>query len=241
MIHQRRNCVLIKSLSIVALVAFTLPAFGVRANYEVPQPTDTLTPTETELVKEINLLRSDPVKYVVYLEQMKKYYKGKDYKPPGQTMSLVTIEGVSAVDEAIAALRGMTPLPPYTMSPGMCSAAKDHAKDMGRTGNSGHRGTDGSTVEMRVSRYGTFSNGIAENIFYESSGAREAVLGWLVDDGVANRGHRRNLLSTNYRYLGVAVGEPTEAGSMCVLTFAGSFVESKAGAAATRQKSATKL
>lgn len=241
MTPQCRNYVLSAVALIVALFVSSLPAAAGRMTSRMSQPTDTLSPTERELAAEINLLRADPPKYAMYLEQMKKYYKGKDYKPPGETMALTTVEGVSAVDEAIAALRAQKPLGPYTMSLGMCSAARDHAKDMGRTGNSGHRGTDGSTVETRVSRYGTFTNGIGENIFYESTGAREAVMGWLVDDGVANRGHRRNLLSANYHYLGVAVGDKSDAGSMCVLTFAGDFVESKAGFSTLKTKSVKKM
>lgn len=225
----------------IALSLFTSPVARGRLNTATSKTADFLSPTERELAAEINLLRSDPSKYAIFLEQSKKYYKGKDYKPPGQTMALTTIEGIPAIDEAIKALRASNPLPAYTMSPGMCQAAKDHAKDLGRTGNSGHKGTDGSTVETRVTRYGTFSNGIGENIFYESSGAREAVMGWLVDDGFPSRGHRRNLLSANYHYLGVAVGDKSVTGSMCVLTFAGDFVEMKAGAATSKPKAVRKL
>jgi uncharacterized protein YkwD len=241
MTPKSRNYVLSLMTVAIALSLFSSPLARGRRNIATSTSADFLTPTEQELAAEINLLRSDPPKYAMYLEQSKKFYKGKDYKPPGQTMSLTTIEGVAAVDEAIKALRASKPLSTYTMSPGMCLAAKDHAKDLGRTGNSGHKGTDGSTVEMRVTRYGTFSNGIGENIYYESSGAREAVMGWLIDDGFPSRGHRRNLLSSNYRYLGVAVGDKSEAGLMCVLTFAGDFVEMKAGTATSKPKAVRKM
>lgn len=225
----------------IALSLFTSPVARGRLDKATSKTADFLSPTEQELATEINLLRSDPPKYAIFLEQSKKLYKGKDYKPPGQTMALTTIEGIAAVDEAINALRAAKPIPTYTMSPGMCLAAKDHAKDLGLTGNTGHKGTDGSTVETRVTRYGTFSNGIGENIYYESSGAREAVMGWLVDDGFPSRGHRRNLLSTNYRYLGVAVGDKSDAGSMCVLTFAGDYVEMKAGTSTSKPKAVRKM
>jgi uncharacterized protein YkwD len=167
---------------------------------------------------------------VAYLEQAKKYYNGKNYKPPGQ-VALATVEGVAAVDEAISALRAAKPLSPFSLSKGMSMAAKDHVKDLGSTGNVGHKGTDGSTVEVRVSRYGNFSNGIGENIVYQNDTAREVVIGWLIDDGVATRGHRRNLLSASYRYLGVCVGTRSSYGSMSVLTFAGEFAEMAAGKA----------
>jgi len=207
-------------------ISFWPTAGGRAASGSDTDAADYISTPEKDLIREINLVRADPLKYAANLEQMKKYYKGKDYKAPGQTVWLTTNEGTSAVDEAIIFLRAAKPLPPYTLSKGMTLAAKDHVKDLGKTGNTGHRGTDGSTTESRVNRYGNFSNGIGENIVYQSDTAREIVLGWLVDDGVSTRGHRRNLLSTNYRHIGVAIGERTGYGSMCVLTFAGAYAES---------------
>ena len=52
--------------------------------------------------------------------------------------------------------------------------------------------------------------------------ARERVIALLVDDGVANRGHRTKLFSTDYRVVGVACGGH-KMGAMCVITFAGGF------------------
>jgi uncharacterized protein YkwD len=230
MIPRSRNYALSLFTLALAVVLLAVPEIGQLSTTFSSEPTDQLSPTERELVQELNVLRSDPPKYAIYLEQAKKYYRGKDYKPPGQAMALTTVEGVAAVDEAIRALRATKPLTPYNTSTGMCLAAKDHVTDIVRTGSTGHKGTDGSTTEARVNRYGQFSNGIAENILYDTSGAREAVIGWLIDDGVPSRGHRRNLLSPNYRYLGVGVGARSNISSMCVLTFAGTFVEAKAAA-----------
>ena len=214
-------------LFIVALLVISLTSVPARLrNSELPSTVD-LTAKEKELVAEINLMRSDPPKYAAYLEQSKKYYTGKGYKPPGQAHSLTTFEGVAAVDEAIKVLRETKPLPPQAVSPGMCMAARDHVMDLGKTGKTGHRGTDGSTPDVRVNRYGRFLGSIGENIIYETATARELVIGWLVDDGVPNRGHRKNLLSLTYGYLGVAVGAHAEFGEMCVLTFAGEYVEAK--------------
>lgn len=223
---RNRNLVLATLFLLSTLLFVGFPAAGGSAssgNTDVDSA-EYLSAPEKELVREINLLRSNPQGYIQYLEQAKKYYKGKDYTPPRQA-TLTTVEGVSAVDEAIGFLRTAKPLPAFSLSKGMCLAAKDHVKDLGRTGASGHKGTDGSTTEMRVSRYGNFANGIGENIFYENESPREVVIGWLIDDGVATRGHRRNLLSNSYRVLGVSVGERSSYGSMCVLTFAGTYAE----------------
>ncbi|HEY0547628.1 MAG TPA: CAP domain-containing protein, partial [Pyrinomonadaceae bacterium] len=222
--NPRSRIFVLAAISLISSLLFVnFPAAASSSGTDI-EAADFLSSPEKDLVREINLLRSNPQAYVAYLEQAKKYYKGKTYQPPGQS-GLVTDEGAAAVDDAISFLRAAKPLSPFSLSKGMSLAAKDHVKDLGSTGNVGHKGTDGSTTEMRVSRYGRFSNGIGENIFYQNDTAREVVIGWLIDDGVATRGHRRNLLSSTYRFLGVSIGARNSFGSMCVLTFAGDYSE----------------
>lgn len=229
--NPRSRIFAVAAISLISSLLFlNFPAAGRASSGTDIEAADFLSSPEKDLVREINLLRANPQSYVAYLEQAKKYYKGKTYQPPGQ-VGLETVEGVAAVDDAISFLRAAKPLSPYSLSKGMSLAAKDHVKDLGSTGNVGHKGTDGSTTEVRVNRYGRFSNGIGENIFYENDSAREVVIGWLIDDGVATRGHRRNLLSSTYRFLGVSVGAKSSYGSMCVLTFAGDYSEAAAGKA----------
>jgi uncharacterized protein YkwD len=231
---------------LIAALLTVVPTARVRATRISDVDTvEYLSNSEKDLIREINVLRADPAKYVVHLEQMKKYYRGKEYKPPGSTVALLTNEGIAAVDEAIAFVRTAKAVTQYELSKGLSRAAKDHVTDLGKSGNSGHKGTDGSSTEARCNRYGTFSNGIGENIVYQSDSAREIVLGWLVDDGVATRGHRRNLLSPGYKFIGVAIGEKSSYGSMCVLTFAGTYAEmivapGKTAKPAATQKSAVR-
>jgi uncharacterized protein YkwD len=192
--------------------------------------TDFLLPLEREIIEEINLARSNPAQYAAHLEQLKSYYSGMEIKRPGQTVE-VTTEGVRAVEEAIKFLRGMKPLPPYSVYQGMCLAAKDHLKDLGKTGSTGHKGSDGSIPEDRLSRYGAWRNTVGENIVYGSSTARETVMGWIIDDGNPTRGHRLNIFSNNFSAMGIALGERSSYGTMCVNTFAGGFAERAAGPA----------
>ncbi len=219
----------------IALLILAVTASGFSAFSSSPRGRSNLvsiegpSASEKELWDEINLLRADPPKYAEFLVTSKKYYTGKRYKPPGQAKFLVTMEGIAAADEAIAALRATKPLPPYSLSNGMCLAAKDHVADMIRTGISGHRGTDGSTPDMRVNRYGKFTGGIGESINYQAGPARETVMGWIVDDGVPSRGHRANLLAMKYHVVGVSIETTAKTGTMCVMTLAGEYVEANAG------------
>jgi uncharacterized protein YkwD len=185
---------------------------------------DHLSPLERGIFQEINLARTRPAEYAGYLEKLKPYFKGKMYQPPGQP-ALVTEEGTSALEEAISALRGTSPLPPYAISKGMCMGALEHVRDQGPKGLMGHKGSDGSLCEERVGRYGAWQEAIGENLSYGKESARERVLTLLIDDGVANRGHRNRILNRDYKVVGVSCGDHSQLGTMCVITFAGSFAE----------------
>jgi uncharacterized protein YkwD len=183
---------------------------------------------EQEVLKEINLARTRPAEYAAYLEQLRPYFNGKEYRRPGMP-ALMTQEGTQALDEAIGALRAARPAPSLSLSQGMCSGARELVKEQAGTDMTGHRGSDGSFCEQRTQRFGTWKEPIGENLTYGNDTARERVLALLIDDGVANRGHRKRLLDASFRVAGVACGDH-KLGAMCVITLAGGFTD---GAAVT--------
>lgn len=184
---------------------------------------------EQDVLKEINLARTRPAEYAAYLEQLRPYFNGKEYRRPGMP-GLLTQEGTQALDEAISFLRAASPAPALTMSQGMCSGAKELVKDQMGTDTTGHKGSDGSFCEQRAQRYGTWKEPIGENLTYGSDTARERVLTLLIDDGFANRGHRKRLLDASFRVAGIACGDH-KLGAMCVITLAGGFTDGSVKAA----------
>jgi uncharacterized protein YkwD len=196
---------------------------------------DFLSPTEKEMLSELNLARTNPQQYAAFLEEAKKTLSGNQIRLGG-TRAITLKEGVSVVDEAIKFLREVKSAPSLEVSKGMCLGAKDHVKDMALTGHYGHKGTDGSMPEQRVSRYGNWQLAIGENIAYASSNAREAVLGMILDDGVAGRGHRLNIFNTAHHVAGVAAERPSPGITMCVVTYAGAFAEKSETAGAATAK-----
>jgi uncharacterized protein YkwD len=182
------------------------------------------SPLEKELIREINLARTNPLNYASFLEESKQYYDGKLLKRPGE-IPVRTKEGVSAVNEAIYFLRSANSLPPLTLSRGMSLGAKDHVRDIGPVGAIRHEGSDGSEPWDRVNRYGTWQEEIGEGIFYGSGEAREIVMNLIIDDGVSGRGHRKNIFNPDFRVVGVGCGYHDTYRAMCVITLAGGYVE----------------
>jgi uncharacterized protein YkwD len=185
-----------------------------------------MSPRENEILAEINLARTNPAQYLRYLEDFRHYYHGKEIKfSDGQV--LVTNEGVSALEEAIVFVRSMKPLSPLELRKGMILGAKDHVNDLAKTGQSGHRGSDGSILEDRLSRYGKWSDSVGEDIVYQSRKAREDVIALLIDDGVKSRGHRKNIFKSDFHVIGLALTPPAKSPTMCVITFAGDFADKR--------------
>jgi hypothetical protein len=182
-----------------------------------------LSSLEKAIILETNKLRSNPAKYAEeYIEPLAQNYKNNllyypDDKP------LMTREGVSALHECVRDLKKQVALPILHPSKGLSMAARDHVKDQSRTGKTGHTGSDRSTSRQRIERYVNWDVRIAENIAYGGITARQIVIYLLIDDGVKSRGHRKNFLHPDFRYVGVSNGAHPSYGNMTVMDFAGGF------------------
>lgn len=53
-------------------------------------------------------------------------------------------------------------------------------------------------MSNRLERYGDWMGKIGENIDFGSKTARDIILSLIIDDGVTNRGHRKNTLSPDF-------------------------------------------
>jgi uncharacterized protein YkwD len=188
-----------------------------------------LSPLEEGVFNEINLARTNPKRYLSFLENQRPLYNGKRFERPSE-IPIITQEGVAALDEAINYLRSAKPLPPLESSIGLSRAASDHAKDQGRTGAMGHKGTDGSDPWDRMSRYGTWQRKAAENIAYGRDNARDIVMQQVIDDGVHDRGHRTNLFNPEFHFVGIGCESHVRYRNVCVMDFAEGYSEkSRAG------------
>jgi uncharacterized protein YkwD len=184
---------------------------------------------ERALLAEHNAARTDPAGYARHLEALIPYFEGTVLRRPGSNVGLQTNEGTAAVREAIRALREQTPVSALEWSDGIFRAARDHVRDQGPRGATGHNGSDGSTMDSRLRRYGAWLSTAAENIDYGSANARDVLISLIVDDGVPSRGHRRNIFNPNIRVMGGACGTHTRYRTMCVIDYAGGFTPTPKG------------
>ncbi len=180
-----------------------------------------------QILEEINLARTEPRTYAGFLRNFRGRFQGKFYVLPGSTGTtrVETSEGVKAVDEAIKFLSRQKPLLPLTWSDGLAAAAAELAKDQARSGAIGHFGRQSNGPRERIERHGKWEKQIAENIGYGPEDPRGMVMQLIVDDGVPNRGHRKNTFSPSFSTAGVAWGPHPRFRNMCVIDFAGGFRE----------------
>ena len=114
-------------------------------------------------------------------------------------------------------------MPPLLPARGLFLAAKDHANDTGPKRITGHTGSDRSSMDQRIMRYGKWDKEAGENICYGHNKGRDIVVQLLIDDGVSSRGHRNNILNKNFKYAGGAIGSHSKFTYMCVIDYANEY------------------
>src|SRR5690348_3721799 len=180
---------------------------------------------ERGVIDELNEARSNPQAYASSLERELQFYQGTLFRRPGDESALQTREGANAVREAIRVLRATRPLPSLKMVEGMTLAARDHVKDQAPRGLMNHRGTDGTMAWDRVSRYGDWKSKISENMTFGPATAHDVVSALLIDDGIPDRGHRKNILDPEVNVVGISCGPHKTYRVMCDIVHAGGFTE----------------
>lgn len=172
------------------------------------------------IIAELNFARTDPAGYADRLRSYRALYRGRIVRRPGATEDLMTREGVSAVDEAIAFLSRQPPLEPLDADDALARGARDHVRDQGARGLTGHIGSDGSTPSDRVRRYGRWRHAMAEDLAYGPASAIDVVRELIIDDGVRDRGHRKAIFLPVLRVAGASCGFHAVFGTMCAIDFA---------------------
>lgn len=109
-------------------------------------------------------------------------------------------------------------LPPLVQSPALTKAAQIHSDDMARTGRMSHTGSDGSSPFQRMEKAGYRYGYAGENVAYGQVDVPAVMKAWMNSSG-----HRSNILSRNYKELGVAVANGRDGRPYWTATFGASI------------------
>jgi hypothetical protein len=85
--------------------------------------------------------------------------------------------------------------------------------------------SDDKDTKYRIEEYGQWQGKIGENIYYGSTNVRHVIVNLLVDDGIADRIHRKNLLDIDFKHVGAVIGPHSLHTSSCVMNFASEIVD----------------
>lgn len=123
-------------------------------------------------------------------------------------------------------------LPSLTRNAQLDAAAQAHADDLQKNGvGLGHRGSDGSTIKQRIARAGYGGETTGEN--WAAYRTLDQIMNFWLDDPP----HRRNILHTKFREIGIGVARRANGGLIVITDFGapGNVPEIAAPAAPPKQ------
>jgi hypothetical protein len=171
-----------------------------------------------EVVEEHNLIRTNPAAYVEKIKAQLKYFKADVLIRPGY-IPVKTYEGKAAFEEAIEFLKRQKPVGKLTENDKLSQACIDHLNDIGPKGLCSHDGTDGSNPTDRIEKYCEWDLACCENIDFSSKTAEDVLISLVVDDGIQERYHRKNVFNPEIKYIGVACGPHKEFDNCTILDY----------------------
>ncbi|QNA44657.1 CAP domain-containing protein [Lacibacter sediminis] len=102
---------------------------------------------------------------------------------------------------------------------GLCVMASTHAKDLkSRNGIISHQSSTGKDFVQRIKEAGKYRCG-AENVFVGTPDALDALILLLIDKGVKDKGHRKNLLDPSFTLMGASFEEMNSKKAVLVQDF----------------------
>ena len=78
-------------------------------------------------------------------------------------------------------------------------------------------------MTSRIERYGKWSITCGENLSFGQKSGKDIITQLLIDDGVANRGHRGNIFNNVFGVIGTHYGEHKQYEAMCTIDYCGGF------------------
>lgn len=151
------------------------------------------TMREKQMVKEINLVRTNPTGYIKYIQDYAAFFE-QSFGMNNQMKKDLT--------ELVNLLKTMKPVKALVFSSELYSTAQRSANRIHKSNKMVHTQAD-----------------VAENIVAGFTEPRLAVIDLLVDNGIKDRGHRENILDANFTEVAVAETTVREYGVLFIQQF----------------------
>lgn len=162
-----------------------------------------MKPEEKEVIFIFNLARLDGSLFVKTI--LEPYLEAKNIKSDRNVKSLI-----NTLDQ-------QKQLPVFQADKLLYQLALDHASVSGKRGSTGHNGFDKRFNNAKKDFWS-----FAENLYYGQNNAMEIAASLLIDKGISDLGHRKNILNRELGYIGVSIQPHRSVYAYnCVMDFGG--------------------
>ena len=157
---------------------------------------------EEQLVLKINEFRANPRAYAIKINNLIKYFKGNNLKPPNLQYGITTEEGAPAYIEAYEKLSkqdgNLEGVKPSKGLGRVCQDFIEKAKTMSPNE------INDIDLEEIIQKYGSFGGNLNRSMDFGGEDPEQVLINLLVCDGDPNRENRQALLSSDLKQIGVA-------------------------------------
>ena len=157
-----------------------------------------LSEYDKNLIREVNLIRTNPAQYAEKLEKNKTYFKGSTWEHPDLKAGIATQEGPAAYDDAIRFLKYTKPVSGLIPSKGLMKIAQDMYRAYARDKE--------FDIDAGIEKYGEFDGEFGTLVEYGGRTPEMTVINLVVCDGDKTRGYRKTLFEPTVKKIGVSNG-----------------------------------
>lgn len=154
-----------------------------------------------DLIKEINLLRTNPKQYASKLTKYLNYFNDKFFCLPESNLQIQTEEGIEAFKEAIEFLNTQTELSPLNPCPELNQIAEEYISESIKNNSSE---LNDEEIEKIINKYGNYFGFFYRAIDFGGENPEMTVIDLIVSDGDSSRKQRETLFNSEINLIGVA-------------------------------------
>ncbi len=165
--------------------------------------------------RDLSYMSEEEQKVILFMNMAR--YDGKLFaesflKKYAEEMQLQKNSYLRSLNKDLAKIEGLSALMPQE---DLTAVAQGHAVKSGKSGHVGHKDMEKRFAPLERKPY----YGWAENCSYGYQEALSIVITLLIDDGIKNLGHRKNILNERYNSVGVAIRPHKKYRVNCVIDF----------------------